>query len=297
MNKLLLAVLLATAGFLGLPGWSDSAEPNVATKAEFVAGWIASLKESGGTIAGETIEIDVVDELEIVARTGELTIRASGKQAYEDYLAAPAGKSEQIAMLVSMVREALLRAQSAPDMSRIVPVIKKSDWLAKYQLDCPYYSLPGDLIVVLAEDRPDEVRYLRTDDLKRLEMPVPELFTTAIGNLREIAPIEEHDFGSFVVLSSGGNYEAGLMLDGDLIAGYEQRFAGEIVFSVPSADVFVLTGRDDQQGLGGIVRVVCAGGTGQPASLSSKVFAAGEGVLEVVGEVECGGERPVLTME
>ncbi len=295
MNKILLPVLLAAAAALGLPSPARSEQP--ATRAEFVAGWIAALEQSEHIFGGDAYDIEIVDELEIMVKTGGLTIRASGKQAYQEYLAAPAGKSEKIALLVNMVQEALRGARSAPDISRIVPLIKRSDWLAKYQLDCPYYALPGDLIVVLAEDRPDEVRYLRTDDLKRLDKPVPELFTAAIANLRKIAPIEEHDFGSFVVLSSGGTYEAGLMLDGDLIAGYARRFAGEIIFSVPAADVFVLTGRDDQQGLGGIVRAVCAGGADQPARLSSKVFAAGEGVLKVVGEVDCGGEQPMLTIE
>ena len=98
------------------------------------------------------------------------------------------------------------------------------------------------------------------------------------------------------MLSSGGNYEAGLMLDAALIAGYEERFAGEIVFSVPGPDVFVLTGRDEQEGLGGIVSTICASAKLEQ-TLSSKVFAARDGSLAVVGEVGCDGETPVLTFE
>lgn len=283
----LLFLLLA-----GLPALlAPAAAAEVATQQEFVAGWIAALKASEGDL-----EIEVVEELEIVARAGELTIRASAAQAYENYLAEPATREEQVAGLVSMVREAFEAAGAPPDISRLMPVIKKADWLAKYRLDCPYYPLPDDLVVVLVEDRPDEIRYLRTGDLKRLEKPVPELFSTAIGNLRKVAPVEEHDLGNFVMLSSGGNYEAGLMLDAGLIAGYKKRFEGEIVFSVPSPDVFVLTGRDDQKGLGGIVSTVCASDK-LAATLSSKVFAAREGALAVVGEVDCASEPPVLTMQ
>ncbi len=292
MNKLLPITFLAIVllGILIVPAPPVSAEP-VATQAEFVDRWIAALRQSG-----EAIELEIVDELEISARAGGLTIRASAREAYERYRAEPATRDEQIAILVNMVREALMAAGAAPDASRMVPVIKKAEWLAKYPLDCPYYPLPGDLIVVLAEDRPDEIRYLRTEDLNKLGKPVPELFTAAIGNLRKVAPIEEHDLGGFVALSSGGNYEAGLMLDAALIAGYRERFPGEIVFAVPTADVFVLTGRDDQQGLGGIVRAVCAS-VDPAARLSSKVFAARNGTLEIAGEVDCSGERPVLTME
>ncbi len=291
MTRLLPVFLLALAGVLAQPAASGSTEPSVATQAEFIADWIAALEGSS-----PTLEVEIVDQLEITARTGELTIRASAEQAYENYLAEPATREDQIAILVSMVSEALEAAGAAPDVSRIVPVIKKAEWLAKYQLDCPYYPLPDELIVVLVEDRPDEIRYLRTADLERLDKSVPELFTAAISNLRTVAPIEEHAFDGFVMLSSGGNYEAGLMLDGALIASYAQRFKGEVVFSAPSADVLVLTGRDDQQGLGGIVRAVCASGD-LSASLSSKVFAAREGVLEIVGEVDCSDELPVLTME
>ncbi len=283
-------ILLALAGILGQAA-AESTETDLATRQEFVASWIAALKASG-----DTLEIEIVDQLEIVAKAGELTIRASAAQAYENYLAEPATREEQIAILVRMVSEAFEAAGAVPDLSRIVPVIKKADWLAKYQLDCPYYPLPGDLVVVLAEDRPDEIRYLRTGDLERLEKTVPELFSAAIGNLRNVAPIEEHDLGSFVMLSSGGNYEAGLMLDAALIASYQQRFQGEIVFSVPSPDAFVLTGRDDREGLGGIVSTICASGK-LAANLSSKVFAARDGSLEVVGDVDCSGETPVLTME
>ncbi len=292
MNRLLTTVLLALAGFLlALPASWGSEETRISAKAEFVESWIAALKRSG-----ESLDVEIVDELEIVAKAGGLTIRASAEEAFESFQAEPGTRDEQIAALVKMVREALRTAGAAPDISRIMPVIQKADWLAKYPLDCPYYPLPGDLIVVLAEDRPDEIRYLRTDDLNKLEKPVPELFAIAISNLRKVAPIEEHDFGSFVLLSSGGNYEAGLMLDEALIASYQQRFAGEIVFSVPSADVFALTGRDDQQGLGGIVRAVCAN-VDPSARLSSKVFAARDGALEVAGEVDCSGERPVLTLD
>ena len=42
-------------------------------------------------------------------------------------------------------------AGEPPNLSRIVPVIQKFDWLAKYKLDCPYYALPDDLNRALAE--------------------------------------------------------------------------------------------------------------------------------------------------
>ncbi len=287
----LITVLLGVAGILGLLTFSVSAQADLATQPEFVASWIAALKASG-----TAFEIEIVDDLEITAKAGEIKVQASARRAYENYLAEPATREEQIDILVDMVNEALEAAGTAPDISKIVPMIKRADWLAKYKLDCPYYALPGDLIAILAEDRPDEIRHLRTADLERLEKSVPELFSTAISNLRAIAPIEEHDLGSFVLLSSDGNYEAGLMLDAQLIAGYGQRFAGEIVFAVPAADVFVLTGRDEQEGLGGIVRAACAG-VDPEARLSSKVFAARDGGLEIVGEVECAGKVPVLTME
>lgn len=289
MHRLLLPILVALATLSGPPAIAEEPTPTT-SKSDFVNHWIDALEASD-----DSIQIEIVDELEIAAKTGELTIRASAAEAYESYLAEPATHDEQIAGLVRMVGEALASAGEAPDLSRIVPVIQKSDWLAKYKLDCPYYALPDDLIVVLAEDRPDEIRYLRTADLDRLGKTVPELFSTAIANLRAVAPVEEHDLGDFVLLNSGGNYEAGLLLDATLIARYQGRFEGEIVFAAPTADVFVLTGRDEQQGLGGIVTAVC--GSDPETSLSSKVFAAREGALTVVGEVECDGEMPTLSLD
>ncbi len=290
MHRLLIPILIALTTLSGLPAVAQEAAPTPASKADFVISWIKALQATDSTI-----EAEIVDDLEINAKAGDLTIRASAAEAYTSYLADPATHDEQIAGLVRMVGEALKAAGSVPDLSRIVPVIQKSDWLAKYKLDCPYYALPDDLIVVLAEDRPDEIRYLRTADLDRLGKTVPELFSTAIANLRTVSSIEEHDLGDFVLLNSGGNYEAGLMLDAQLIARYQERFAGETVFAAPAADVFVLTGRDEQKGLGGIVTAVC--GSDSAARLSSKVFAARDGALAVVGEVECGGEMPTLTME
>ncbi len=290
MHRLLTPILLAFTTLSSLLAGAQEATPTPASKADFVASWIEALQASDSTI-----EAEIVDDLEIAAKAGELTIRASAAEAYTSYLADLATHDEQIAGLVRMVSEALEAAGAMPDLSRIVPVIQKSDWLAKYKLDCPYYALPDDLIVVLAEDRADEIRYLRTADLDRLGKTVPELFSTAISNLRSVAPIEEHDLGDFVLLNSGGNYEAGLLLDAQLIARYQERFEGETVFAAPAPDVFVLTGRDEQKGLGGIVTAVCSS---DPAtSLSSKVFAVRDGALAVVGEVECGGEMPTLTME
>ena len=281
---------LALVAMTTLGATLSPAGAEVVTQTEFVESWIAALEASD-----KGYEIETAGELETTAKAGGLTIRASAEQAYAGYLAEPDSKDQQIDSLLSMVHEAFETAAKPPDLSRIVPVIHHSDWLAEYRLDCPYYPLPGDLIAVLAEDLPEETRYLRTADLERLDKTVPELFTTAIGNLRRVAPIEEHDFDQFVILSSGGNYEAGLMLDAGLIARYQDRFVGEIVFAVPSGDAFIVTGREEQQGLGGIVRAVCAG-IDPAMALSSKIFTAGDGALEIAGEIDCNGEQPVLTL-
>ncbi len=280
----LLALLLVVAS--SAPASEEPSTTYTVSKAEFVKRWIAALEATGIPYG-----IEIVNELEIAATVGSLTVRASAEQAYESYLAEPGTLNEQIAASVRMVGD--LVGTSPPLLSRIVPVIKKLEWLNN-GLDCQYYPLPGDLIAVLAEDRPDAIRFLRVSDLEPLEMPFPELFTVAIGNLRRIAPVEERDLGDSVLLTSGGHYEAGMMLDGDLIASYQDRFAGEVVFSVPAPEVFMLTGRDNSQGLAGLVQLICA--TRPSKRLSSKLFAARDGGLVIAGEVDCGGERPTLTL-
>ncbi|HEY2082276.1 MAG TPA: DUF1444 family protein, partial [Verrucomicrobiae bacterium] len=111
-------------------------------------------------------------------------------------------------------------------------------------------ELNPELIVLYAEDSPKNMRYLTPADLERANLNRNELRNLASGNLRKLLPkIECHGANGLYMMTAGGDYEASLLLFDSMWTNFQKDVVGEVVVAIPTRDLLIVTGSDDDQGL------------------------------------------------
>lgn len=251
------------------------------TEAQFTSLLINALREAGVQYdfeAGEGVEIFAVED-------GVRTLCFFGQRAYEKYREDPSSREDQLSLLVSMVKQCADSSSRSPVLSKLVPLLRSREWLERVGKNRPFAALPGGPVMVLAEDQGDRIRHLQSKDLAKLAQPFRELVSIAVGNLRTIAPIRQENLGSVLMLVSGGDYEASLALDGKLISDISDSFGCDVIFAMPTTDVFLI-GRKEQAALESLARAVGGQIRDKQEVLSTNIYHHYEGELTPFAEVE-----------
>ncbi len=204
-----------------------------------------------------------------ISQVEELTLRTADSEGneqtvfldncYAEYCRAPAQKTATIARYVSSAVE-LEPFKAKIDPARIVPVIKDAGWLAEVNastrgsrgkaMESLSEPLNGELAIFYAEDSPKNIRYLDPKSLLECGIPRDQLRPRGISNLRTILPkVEVHGSNGLYMLTAGGDYEASLLLLDDLWSGGKLSVKGDCVIAIPSRDLFLVTGSDDEPAL------------------------------------------------
>ena len=154
-----------------------------------------------------------------------------------------------------------MRDVATVDPKNIVPIVKDSAWIRdlKKTLEAqggkappPQWNEPlnDELMILYAEDTPNNMRYLSRADLEKAGVNVGEVRALAVANLRRKLPdIQLHTGELFSMLTADGNYESSLLLFDDLWSGEKFKVDGDIVVAVPSRDVLAFTGSRNAAGL------------------------------------------------
>lgn len=179
--------------------------------------------------------------------------------AYRQYQADPDARQDIIERHAQSMVEMSVDAPLVP--ANIVPIIKDVGWLeetsramqqhgGKKMGERVYDVLNDALVVVYAEDTPNNIRYFSPDVLAKAGVERGKLRALAVDNLRRLLPqVEFHQGGLFTMLTAGGNYEASLLLFDDLWTRGKLEVDGEIVVAVPSRDVLLVTGSKNEEGI------------------------------------------------
>jgi len=191
--------------------------------------------------------VELVGDLEIIVRrpAGIRTVNLAN--FYTIYSREPERLKDliqtQVALLVSPRRTTL-------DPSRIIPVVKDRAWLREYQEKVKasggrqeqlVEDLNGELVISYAEDTPNAMHHLTTDDYSGDRR---ELHALAIKNLLRVLPkIEMRVLNEYVsIISAGEDYTPSILLLDDVWTGGQIKVKGEIVVAVPARDVILVTG-------------------------------------------------------
>jgi len=128
----------------------------------------------------------------------------------------------------------------------------------------------SELTIVYAEDRPSSIRFLMTRDDVGDHAKLRDL---ALGNLKHLLPKIEMralPYGTFVI-STGGNYEASLLLADSIWSDGQIKVDGDIVVAVPLEDALLITGSNNPAGIMRL-RALAADLAAGPYGLTASLF-------------------------
>lgn len=136
------------------------------------------------------------------------------------------------------------------DRARIVPVIKDAAYITEVRRalearghDTGKFSQAHDmynseLVILYAEDTPNNMRYLTDDDVSELGIERDDLRRLSVENLRRLLPDVQMagDNGVFL-MQAGGDYEASLLLIDSIWSSEQIEVDGEIVVAIPARGI------------------------------------------------------------
>lgn len=253
---------------------SDALSPERFTE-EFKAALSASLPEHFITVV-EPLQLKVKDE-----DGAEAT--AFLDNAYSEYSLRQTSKADIISRYVASFVESTREAATL-NPRQIVPVVKDRAWLkevrramkdrgARSIKEQVIEELNQDLIIVYAEDGPQNIRFISAQTLQEAGLQREQLRELAIANLRRILPPVETANGPLVsMLTAGGDYVPSLLLLDEIWSGDNLRVSGEIVVAVPTRDVLLFTDSHNKDGVKKLRELAKKAAADGPYSLTDRLF-------------------------
>jgi uncharacterized protein YtpQ (UPF0354 family) len=222
--------------------------------------------------------VDVAEPLRLsVKRPDGEQATAFLHNAYNEYSSAPSAKTQVIAKyLASFVETAKGPRPLNPE--QIVPVVKDRGWLkhiggSKAKSNQVIEDLNADLVVVYAEDGPQNIRYFSAADLEKAGVQRQALRELAIANLRRILPPPEAVKGPQIsMMTAGQDYVPSLLLLDDIWSGDKLGVDGEIVIAIPTRDVLLFTGSNNKDGVKTLRELAKKAHADGPYSLTDRLF-------------------------
>ena len=176
--------------------------------------------------------------------------------AYNEYKLDPQRFDDLVATFSAIFSQSASK-EAELDRTRIIPVIKDRQWLDELHNTLKAKGVAqqhladrfnDELVIVYAQDDPNRMRYLTTQEDFGLSRE--ELRSLAIANLKRVLPkIEMGRVGDVALMSAGGNYEASLLLIDDIWSSGQIQVNGDIVVAIPTRDTLLVTGSRSRSGL------------------------------------------------
>ena len=237
---------------------AKSTPPPPISEAEFTEAFAHILREE---LPALRVTIRGPLELKLVQQDGaEQT--AFLENAFTEYQANPDARQEVLEKFAAGLLESISFPKGQIDRARIVPVIKDAAYITEVRRslqsrghDAGKFSQAHDLynselVVLYAEDTPNNMRYLTDDDVSELGIDRADLRQLSIENLRRLLPDVKMagDNGVFL-MQAGGDYEASLLLIDSIWGSGQIEVEGEIVIAIPARGILVVTGSRNKAGL------------------------------------------------
>jgi uncharacterized protein YtpQ (UPF0354 family) len=269
-----LFALVSLLAVLSVHAAADVLSPQQFTE-EFRAALVAALPEA---------TITVVEPLHLTIKTADgEAARAFLDNAYNEYSGKPAIKSDVIGRYVASFAESTKKSEPL-NPQQIVPVIKDRAWSKEMRRaakarggEAPaeqvIEELNKDLVIVYAEDTPQNIRYFGPKDLQEAGVNKDKLRALAIENLRRILPSPEAVHGPLVsIMTAGSDYVPSLLLLDEIWSAEKLGVEGEIVIAIPTRDVLLFTGSSNEDGVKKLRELAKKTAADGPYSLTDRLF-------------------------
>jgi uncharacterized protein YtpQ (UPF0354 family) len=201
--------------------------------------------------------VSVAGDLKLtIKETDGLVRNIQLNNAYNEYKLDPQRFDDLVATFSAIFSQSASK-QAGLDRTRIIPVIKDRQWLDELHNTLKAKGVAqqhladrfnDELVIVYAQDDPNRMRYLTTQEDFGLSRE--ELRSLAIANLKRVLPkIEMGRVGDVALMSAGGNYEASLLLIDEIWSSGQIQVNGNIVVAIPTRDALLVTGSRSRSGL------------------------------------------------
>jgi uncharacterized protein YtpQ (UPF0354 family) len=201
--------------------------------------------------------VSVAGDLKLtIKETDGLVRNIQLNNAYNEYKLDPQRFDDLVATFSAIFSQSASK-QAGLDRTRIIPVIKDRQWLDELHNTLKAKGVAqqhladrfnDELVIVYAQDDPNRMRYLTTQEDFGLSRE--ELRSLAIANLKRVLPkIEMGRVGDVALMSAGGNYEASLLLIDEIWSSGQIQVNGDIVVAIPTRDALLVTGSRSRSGL------------------------------------------------
>lgn len=237
-----------------------------------------------------------VPEIEIQEKSGlSIVSKYDGEEyshflnnAYSEYNREPDSLESILDKYVTSTLE-LYKPKVPVKESRIVPVIKDNrflDELKRIQKDEDTNNVYGryneELIIFFVEDRDNSINYLTIKDTANLGVSKDSLLEFSLENLNSLLPpIESHNNDEYYIVIADGYYESSLILLRDIWTKENFPVEGEIVIAIPTRDVLLVTGSDNQKGVDKVIKVVEDLDQTGDHLVSNKLYVLDDGIFKV----------------
>jgi uncharacterized protein YtpQ (UPF0354 family) len=201
--------------------------------------------------------VSVAGDLKLtIKETDGLVRNIQLNNAYNEYKLDPQRFGDLVATFSAIFSQSASK-EAGLDRTRIIPVIKDRQWLDELHNTLKAKGVAqqhladrfnDELVIVYAQDDPNRMRYLTTQEDFGLSRE--ELRSLAIANLKRVLPkIEMGRVGDVALMSAGGNYEASLLLIDEIWSSGQIQVNGDIVVAIPTRDALLVTGSRSRSGL------------------------------------------------
>lgn len=201
--------------------------------------------------------VSVAGDLKLtINETDGLVRNIQLNNAYNEYKLDPQRFDDLVATFSAIFSQSASK-EAGLDRTRIIPVIKDRQWLDELHNTLKAKGVAqqhladrfnDELVIVYAQDDPNRMRYLTTQEDFGLSRE--ELRSLAVANLKRVLPkIEMGRVGDVALMSAGGNYEASLLLIDEIWSSGQIQVNGDIVVAIPTRDTLLVTGSRSRSGL------------------------------------------------
>lgn len=216
--------------------------------------------------------------------------------AYARYLQQPEAMNALFAEHLADARRTQ-EADDSTELSRILPVLKTTEWVSASQAQLASSNapadqfpvlgkLPGSLVLAYVEDTPEAMRYITPSRQKRIDTDFAALNDTALENLKAFLPqLRVEGGGGRYAARLDHNYDASMVL---VFEHWRDRLSvpGDPVFAIAARDELLICGSEDHESVAALRDMAREIAAKSAYGLTSELFVWRDGRLQVLDKTE-----------